>query len=97
VRLTLAEQLQAVAFLAEKLNRTTVSITVMLPLRGISIMDNCDGGTFWEDEIAEARRTRLQSALTNPLITLQEVDAHINDDTFADAALTALQHLIARS
>ncbi len=97
VRLTLAEQLQAVAFLAEKLNRTTVSITVMLPLRGISIMDNCDGGTFWEDEIAEARRTRLQSALTNPLITLQEVDAHINDDTFADAALTALHHLIARS
>ncbi|MBK8020112.1 MAG: Tm-1-like ATP-binding domain-containing protein [Chloroflexi bacterium] len=93
VRLTLEEQLAAVDFLVEKLNRASAPIRVVVPLRGLSVMDNANGGSFWDPEWARQRLERLRGGL-RPDIVYTEVDAHINDDAFADAALAALRDLL---
>lgn len=93
VRLTGDEQVQAADAVIDRLNQTTGPAALLLPLRGLSIMDNRDDGTFWDADIAEARRQRFAARL-RPGIAYHEIDAHINDAAFADAALNALRHLM---
>ncbi|MCK6576952.1 MAG: Tm-1-like ATP-binding domain-containing protein [Anaerolineae bacterium] len=93
VRLTLEEQLKAVDFVVEKLNQATAPVRMLVPLRGISVMDNAGGGTFWDAEWDRRRRERLRSGLRGDIV-YEEIDAHINDDAFADAALDALQGIL---
>ena len=84
VRLTRDEQLKATQFLVEKVNRAKGQITVLVPLGGGSIMDK-EGGAFWEPETNRLCREALRDGL-NSTIRYCEVEAHINDDAFADAA-----------
>ncbi len=86
VRLTKDEQLAAVRFVADKVNSAKGKVSVVFPMRGGSIMENANGGNFWDADIIAASREEFRSRL-NKNVTYREVDAHINDDAFANEVL----------
>jgi uncharacterized protein (UPF0261 family) len=77
---------------ALKLNRASGPVTIMIPLRGVSAIDEL-GGPFYSQTALNAYRTALKQHLS-PTIRLIELDAHINDDTFALAAAEQLMESI---
>jgi uncharacterized protein (UPF0261 family) len=93
VRLTPDEQMRAVQMVIDKLNAAAGAVSVLVPLRGGSVMDNADGGTFWDADLARRRWDALRDGL-HPSIRYHELDAHINDPAFADAAYDALMTLL---
>lgn len=95
VRLTDDEQIRATRHLVSKLNAATGKVSVLVPLGGGSIMD-IEGGAFWNPELNHTCRDLLKNGL-KPDIQYQEIDAHINEDRFADAAFDALKALLAES
>jgi uncharacterized protein (UPF0261 family) len=92
VRLTEDEQLKATEHLADKLNQSTGQVTVLVPLGGGSIMD-IEGGSFWQPDTNRKCRQALRVAL-KPDIRYREVEAHINDEAFADATLEEMLKLL---
>ncbi|HEY6227814.1 MAG TPA: Tm-1-like ATP-binding domain-containing protein [Verrucomicrobiae bacterium] len=80
--------------LAEKVNLSTGPVTVLLPLRGISMIDTA-GGAFWWPEADEALFSALKSRLRSD-IPVVEMDCVINDPTFAEACVQHLLQNIAR-
>jgi uncharacterized protein (UPF0261 family) len=73
---------------AARLNRATGPVTVLIPLQGVSAIDKL-GGPFYSPEALDSYRAALKSTLS-PAIKLVELDAHINDDSFARAATELL-------
>jgi uncharacterized protein (UPF0261 family) len=73
---------------ATRLNRATGPVTVLIPLQGVSAIDKL-GGPFYSPEALNSYRSALKATL-NSTIELVELDAHINDDSFARAATDLL-------
>jgi uncharacterized protein (UPF0261 family) len=73
---------------AARLNRATGPVTVLIPLQGVSAIDKL-GGPFYSPEALDSYRGALKATL-NSTIELVELDAHINDDSFARAATDLL-------
>ncbi|MDX1995569.1 MAG: Tm-1-like ATP-binding domain-containing protein [bacterium] len=94
VRLTADEQCRATQFLVDKLNQATGEVSVLVPLGGGSIMD-IEGGAFWQPKLNQQCREILRSGL-NPNIQYREVEAHINDESFAQATFEALMALVGK-
>ncbi|MDX2141508.1 MAG: Tm-1-like ATP-binding domain-containing protein [Chloroflexota bacterium] len=92
VRLTADEQRQAYHMLLDKLNAVRGPLTVLVPLRGGSVMD-IEGGAFWQPAINSALRHMLREGLRAD-IRYREVDAHINEDAFADATTEELLQVV---
>ncbi len=92
VRVTRQEQLEATCFVADKLNAARGPVSVVVPLGGGSIMDK-EGGAFWDPETNRSCREELRSRLP-PRIQYREVEAHINDDLFADVVLDETLRLL---
>ncbi len=92
VRLTAEEQLAATRLLVDKLNAASGPVTLLVPLRGGSIMD-IDGGAFWNVELNQ-RILDIFRADLKPSIRRVEFDAHINDDAFADITVEELKRLL---
>jgi uncharacterized protein (UPF0261 family) len=92
VRLTPDEQLRAIQFVVEKLNRAQSPVTVLVPLKGGSIMD-IDGGAFWQPELNQRCYAALRAGLKSE-IRYREVDGHINDPAFAEEAFAELMRII---
>jgi uncharacterized protein (UPF0261 family) len=78
---------------AIKLNRAGGPVTVLIPLQGVSAIDK-SGGPFYSQEALNAYRRALKAALS-PAIKLVELDAHINDESFALAAADLLMESLA--
>jgi len=78
---------------ATKLNQATGPVTVLIPLQGVSALDK-SGMPFYSREALNAYRQALKAALS-PAIRLVELDAHINDDSFALAAVDLLMESLA--
>ena len=76
------------AILAEKLNLSTGPITVLLPLRGGSLI-SAPGGPFHDTAADAALYASLTSALRQD-IPVQTLDCTVNDSTFAEACVEAL-------
>ncbi len=76
--------------LAEKLNQSRRPVTVLLPLKGVSMIDS-PGGAFWWPEADQALFHALKKNL-RPDISVVEMDCNINDPAFADACA---EHLLA--
>ncbi len=93
VRLTPDEQLAATRFVVEKLNQATGPVSVFVPLAGGSVMDNRQGGSFWDADL-NARCHQLLREGLHPRIVYHEMDAHINDDAFADAVLEEVRRIL---
>jgi uncharacterized protein (UPF0261 family) len=88
MRTTPEECRQLGQILAEKLNRSTGPVTVLLPLGGWSVID-APGGPFWWPEADQALADALQARL-RPDIPLVKIDANINDPAFARKAAETL-------
>ncbi len=74
--------------LAEKLNRSTGPVTVLLPLRGGSVI-SAPGGPFHDPAADQALYRALKAGL-RPDIPVREMDCAINDLAFAEACAQAL-------
>jgi uncharacterized protein (UPF0261 family) len=70
---------------AEKANAAKGPIVVLVPLRGVSILDG-DGQPFCNREADQAMFATLREHL-RPGIPIVELDANINDSVFADKAV----------
>ena len=77
---------------AEKLNQARGPVTVLLPLRGVSDLDR-EGASFHNPAADAAFRTALRQNLA-PHTPCRELDLHLNDPEFAEAAASALAEMI---
>jgi uncharacterized protein (UPF0261 family) len=78
--------------LAAAANAATGPVAVILPLKGVSMLDS-PGGAFWDPEADQACFDAITKNL-KPGIAVIEVDANINDAEFsARVADTLLQYL----
>jgi uncharacterized protein (UPF0261 family) len=86
---TTAEECAALGrIIAEKVNLSTGSTTVLIPLKAISVISEA-GQPFHDPSADRALFTALGKYL-RPTIPVIEVDATINDPAFADACVAAL-------
>jgi uncharacterized protein (UPF0261 family) len=77
---------------AEKANTAAGPVAVLIPLRGVSILDG-DGQPFCDRDADQAMFTSLRQHLS-PDIPCIEVDANINDQVFATKAVEMMLKLI---
>ena len=81
---TSAEECREIARrIAHQLNRATGPLVVLLPLRGVSMIDR-EGQPFHDAEADQALFSTLRDELKQG-IRVRELDAHINDTEFAQA------------
>jgi uncharacterized protein (UPF0261 family) len=78
--------------IAQQLNRATGPVVVLLPLRGVSMIDR-DGQPFHDPEANAALFASLRDELKNS-IRVRELDAHVNDVEFAHALADELLALM---
>ncbi|HEY93968.1 MAG TPA: UPF0261 family protein [Dehalococcoidia bacterium] len=79
--------------LAEKLNKAIGPVTVVIPGKGFS-PGNREGRSLYNPEADKAFIDVLKKKL-NPGIRFIEIDAHINDETFAGQAVNLLCEMMA--
>jgi uncharacterized protein (UPF0261 family) len=92
MRTTPAENTELGRIIAEKLNRSTAPVTVLLPRQAISVI-SAPGQPFHDPAADQALFTSLRSHLRAD-IPVRELDVAINDPAFARAcAETLLGHL----
>jgi len=90
MRTSPAECAELGRILAEKVSRYPAPVTVLLPLRGISLIGT-EGQPFHDPEADGALFRAIRDHL-RPDIEVLEIDAPINDEAFADACADALLH-----
>lgn len=78
--------------LARKLSAAKGPVTVLLPLRGLSVLDAV-GQPFEDAEADQALFDAIREA-SAAHVRVIEVDAHINDPVFADALVTEFLKLV---
>lgn len=78
--------------LAEKVNRSTAPVCVLLPTHGISQVD-AEGGIFYEPVADAALFDAIKKNIKVPASCI-EVDAHINDKKFSDKLVNALLEIL---
>jgi uncharacterized protein (UPF0261 family) len=88
IRTSVTESRQIGDWIAEKLNRATGPVRVLIPRRGFSALD-IDGGPFCDPAADGAFVAALRGRL-RPDIPVDEVADHINSEAFADVAAGAL-------
>ncbi len=96
MRTTSPECARIGAALADKWNAAQSDMTVLLPLKGVSMID-ADGQPFCDIEARQVLFDTLKEHLNNSCVTIQELDNNINDTEFAECAAKKLMELIERS
>ena len=92
MRTTAEECAKLGSILAEKLNHSTGPLTVLLPLRGNSMV-GARGGPF-HDANADAQLCASLKGALRPDIPVVELDCNVNDPAFAEACARALLKLL---
>ena len=92
IRLNIEETTCLANQLSEKLNRDPAKINVLIPTRGWSEADR-EGEPLYDPEMSLVFTDRLREVL-DPQIEIQEMDQHINDSAFADAAANLMDKMI---
>ena len=82
------------AMIAETANLCRGPAAVLLPLKGVSMLD-APGGPFWDPEADAACFDAIRRQL-RPGIPVVEIDANINDPEFARRAAAELLAMLAR-
>jgi len=88
MRTTPEECRQLGRIIAEKLNLSTAPVSVLLPLRGLSMID-AEGGPFWWPEADRALADALKESLRDDIPVI-EIDCNVNDLEFAQRCAAAL-------
>ncbi len=84
MRTSVEENRKIGRLIAETANQCAGTAVVLLPLRGVSMLDS-PGGPFWDPDADRACLDALRSCLRRGIQVI-EVDANINDPVFADRA-----------
>lgn len=92
MRTTPDECYQLGQIIAEKLNRAHAPVSLMIPLRGVSMID-AEGQPF-HDPAADAALFSSVRDTVNEAVELIELDLHINDPAFAEAVSDKLLKLM---
>jgi uncharacterized protein (UPF0261 family) len=93
MRTTPEEAAELGRIIVGKLNAATGPVVLLLPLRGISSLDA--KGEPFEDPVADAALFGALHGHADPArVSVQDVDAHINDPAFADLAADTLLRLM---
>ena len=82
------ENMQLAKMIAQRINRSTVPVTVLLPLKGLSQID-ADGGIFHHPEINRVLFDTLKQHLKQH-VYIVEIDANINEKNFSESAVHVL-------
>lgn len=82
VRLSRDEEAELGGIVAERLNGATGPVRVVAPTRGFSLAD-AEGGELW-DPVADGAFLDALSGALRPDIPFEAIDAHVDDDAFAD-------------
>lgn len=94
MRTTPEENAEMGRIFADKLNRATAPVTVLIPLKGFSILDS-PGDRFWEPR-ADAAFIEALTTHLRPDIPVEQLDLNINDPAFADRATDVLLAMLKR-
>jgi uncharacterized protein (UPF0261 family) len=76
----------------KKLNRAVGPVRVLIPVRGFSSLD-CQGNIFYDPITDRAFIDSLRSSLKKAIV-VKEIDAHINDEEFADIVASEFLDII---
>lgn len=90
MRTTVEENKKLGEIIAEKLNKAEGPTVLMLPLKGVSMID-AEGQPFYGPEEDKILFDTLRENIDRSKVELIEMDAHINDEEFA---LTAAKRLL---
>jgi uncharacterized protein (UPF0261 family) len=78
--------------IASAANAATAPVTILLPLRGVSMLDS-EGSAFWDVEADQACYNAIRRDL-NPGIPIVEMDHNINDPEFSSQVASTLLGLL---
>jgi uncharacterized protein (UPF0261 family) len=92
LRTNIAENGRIGELIAAAANAATAPVAVVLPLKGVSMLDS-PGGAFWDPVADQACFAAIKRNL-NPQIPLIELDLNINDTQFADRAAEVLLEML---
>ena len=92
LRTNAAENTRIGEMLTAAANAATGPVAVLLPLRGVSMLDS-PGGQFWDPAADRACYEAIRAHL-KPSVPVEEVDANINDEAFAQRAADLLLAMI---
>jgi uncharacterized protein (UPF0261 family) len=93
MRTTVEEIKQIAEKLAEKLNMASEKTCLVLPLRGVSMID-AEGQPFYGPEEDKVLFDTLRANVNRNVVEVLEFDNHINDEAFAVAAAQKLIDLM---
>lgn len=93
MRTTVEENIEIGKRLVEKLNMATAETVVLLPLKGVSMID-AEGQAFYGPEEDKALFDTIKEGVINEKVTIIEMDAHVNDEAFSIAACDELLALM---
>ena len=92
LRTNAAENTRIGEMLTAAANAATGPVVVLLPLRGVSMLDS-PGGQFWDPAADRACYEAIRAHL-KPSVPVEEIDANINDEAFAQRAADLLLAMI---
>ena len=95
VRLTRDEEAELGALVAERLNESTGPVRVVAPTRGFSLAD-AEGGDLW-DPVADGVFLDALSGALRAGIPFEAIDAHVDDDAFADVVAERYLSLVSET
>ena len=95
IRTDKEEVARAGRMLADRANQATGPTAFVIPARGFSAVDA--PGQHFHDPEADAAFARVVKDTARDKVQIIEVDAHINDDEFADAVVEAFDALVRRA
>lgn len=96
MRTTVTENVRLGEVISSKLNMCTKKAALMIPVRGVSMIDS-PGKPFYGPEEDKALFAALKTGVSNPLVEIIEMDNEINDQEFAIAMAEKLCKLIEES
>jgi uncharacterized protein (UPF0261 family) len=77
--------------LADKLNKSSGPVKVLLPMKGISIVSS-EGGEFYRPDIDQILFDSIKKNVKDAIEVI-EVDTNINDEAFAELAVDILMKM----
>ncbi len=95
MRTNVEENIRIGDMLAHAANESRGPVAVLIPLKGVSMLDS-PGGDFWDPEADSACFETIKRHL-KPGIPYIEIDANINDPAFSSQVARTLLDLIART
>ena len=94
LRTNLDENMRMGEMLAAAANASSAAVTIILPLKGVSMLDS-QGGQFWDPEADRGCYEAIKKNL-KPGIPVIEADYNINDPEFADLCAQTLLKMLGK-